>query len=143
MGEQLYNSEILRLALETAGFVRLGDAQGSAERRSAICGSRVIVDIVLDKHKRVARLGQEVRACALGQASASLLNRHAIGCDASALAAARDALRAYLAGEQDQPGDWADLAIFAPARAHSARHPAILLPFEAVVAAVADAMAAP
>ena len=142
MGEPLYNSEILRLALATAGFERLQHPQGSAERRSPVCGSRVTVDVKLNSERRIAELGQEVRACALGQASASLLQAHAYGQSGADLATARDTLRDFLAGARDDPGDWPGLAIFAPARTHSARHAAILLAFDAAVAAT-EAAAAP
>jgi hypothetical protein len=74
----LYNSKILRLATSIAHHERLPAPDASAERRSPVCGSRVIVDVTL-REGRVAALGQEVRACALGQAAASLMAAHAIG----------------------------------------------------------------
>ena len=119
--------------------MRLADPQASAERRSPVCGSRVTVDVILGPDGRVAELGQEVRACALGQASAALMGEHAIGRSIGELEAARDALTAFLAGTRDDPGDWPGLEIFAPARPHSARHPSIRLAFEAVAEAVARA----
>jgi NifU-like protein involved in Fe-S cluster formation len=115
-------------------------AQGTSERRSPICGSRVTVDVVLDGDGRLAELGQEVRACALGQASASLMGAHAIGRSVAELEEARDALTAFLAGERQDPGTWPGLEIFGPARAHSARHASIRLAFEAVAEAAARAM---
>jgi NifU-like protein involved in Fe-S cluster formation len=93
------------------------------------------VDIVLDGEGRLAELGQEVKACALGQASASLMGAHAIGRSAAELGQARDALAAYLEGRSDDPGEWPGLAIFANARPFTARHASILLPFEAVAEA--------
>jgi len=91
---------------------------------------------------RVAELGQLVRACALGQASAALMGEHAIGRSAPELAAARDALADFLAGKRDDPGDWPGLEIFEPARPHTARHASIRLAFEAVAEAAALAGAA-
>jgi len=135
MSAALYNSTILRLATAIPHQHRLADAQASAERRSPICGSRVIVDVRLDADGRIAELGQEVRACALGQASAALMGEHAIGRSLDELDAARDALSGFLAGERDDPGDWPGLDVFAPARPHSARHPSIRLAFEAVAEA--------
>jgi NifU-like protein involved in Fe-S cluster formation len=135
----LYNRDILRLAASIPHAKRLDRAQASVEKSSPVCGSRVIVDIVLDAEGRVAMLGQEVRACALGQASASLMGAHAIGRGAAALAEARDQLAAYLAGMRDDPGDWPGLAVFADARRFTARHPSILLAFEAVAEAAARA----
>lgn len=139
MGAALYNAEILRLATRIPHHRRLTDAQGSSEKRSPICGSRVTVDVRLDDEGRIAALGQTVRACALGQASAALMGEHAIGRDAEELSDARDALTAFLAGERDDPGDWPGLEIFRPAIPHKARHPSIRLAFEAVAEAAAGA----
>ncbi len=135
MSAALYNSTILRLATAIPHQQRLADAQASAERRSPICGSRIIVDVRLDSEGRIAELGQEVRACALGQASAALMGEHAVGRSLAELDAARDALTEFLAGRREDPGDWPGLEIFAPARPHSARHPSIRLAFEAVAEA--------
>jgi NifU-like protein involved in Fe-S cluster formation len=99
----------------------------------------VAVDIVLDGEGRLAELGQEVKACALGQASASLMGAHAIGRSAAELARARDSLAAYLDGMSNDPGEWPGLAIFADARPYAARHASILLPFEAVAEAASAA----
>jgi len=142
MTQTLYNTQILKLATSIPHQTRLAHPQGTSERRSPICGSRVTVDVVLDSEGRIAELGQEVRACALGQASASLMGAHAIGHDLSELETARDALAAFLAGERDDPGIWPGLEIFGPARAHSARHASIRLAFEAVAEATARAATA-
>ncbi|HTU11352.1 MAG TPA: iron-sulfur cluster assembly scaffold protein [Allosphingosinicella sp.] len=133
----LYSRDILRLAASIPHLGRLPGAQASVERNSVVCGSRVAVDLSLDDAGRVAAVGLEVKACALGQASAALLGAHVIGSDAAALAAARDALGAYLAGEQDEPGAWPGFAVFADARGFTARHPSIRLAFEAAAAAAA------
>lgn len=138
MNAPLYNAEILRLAATIPHHQRLADPMASVERRSPICGSRVTVDVALDDEGRVAALGLLVRACALGQASSSLMASHAIGRTPEELAAARDALGAWLAGEGAAP-DWPGLAIFDPARPHSARHPSIRLAFEAAAEAAAAA----
>jgi NifU-like protein involved in Fe-S cluster formation len=139
MPSALYNRDILRLAASIPHQRRLAAPQASVEKSSPICGSRVMVDLALDAQGRVAELGQEVRACALGQASASLMGAHAIGRTAAELAGAREALAAYLAGRRDAPGDWPGLAIFADARRFTARHPSILLAFEAAAEAAARA----
>nr|WP_026359650.1 iron-sulfur cluster assembly scaffold protein [Sphingomonas sp. PR090111-T3T-6A] len=141
MSAALYNSTILRLAASIPHDERLAGAEGSSSRRSPICGSRVTVDVRLDAEERIEAIGQEVRACALGQASASLMGAHALGRSIGELEAARDALTAYLAGERDDPGDWPGLEIFGPARDHHARHPSIRLAFEAVAEAAALAAA--
>jgi NifU-like protein involved in Fe-S cluster formation len=135
----LYNRDILRLAAAIPHLGRLDRPQASSEKRSPVCGSRVRVDIALDAEGRVAALGQEVKACALGQASASLMGAHVIGRTPAELAAARDALAGFLAGTRDDPGDWPGLDLFAEARRFSARHKSILLAFEAAAAAAREA----
>lgn len=97
------------------------------------------VDIILDGEGRVSDLGQIVKACALGQASASVMGAHAIGCSPAELAEARDALKAFLDGKREDPGDWPGLEIFREARPYKARHPSILLAFEAASDAAAMA----
>lgn len=133
----LYSRDILRLAASIPHQRRLAAPHATVEKSAPVCGSRVVVDLVSDDEGRVAELGQEVRACALGQASASLMGAHAIGRSAAELAQARDALAAFLAGRSDDPGGWPGLAVFAEARRFTARHGAILLPFEAVAEAAA------
>lgn len=139
MNAPLYDVTILRLAASIPHLGRLPDAEGSAERRSTVCGSRVAADVKLDDQGRVAALGLDVSACALGQASAALMARHAIGRSVDELAGARDALAAWLGGDRPDPGDWPDLDLLARALPHSARHAAIRLPFEAVADAAAHA----
>lgn len=141
MSAALYNAEILRLATEIPHQTRLSSPHGSIEMRSPVCGSRVTVDVVIGTDGRIAALGQEVRACALGQASASLMARNAIGKTPVALADARDALSEFLAGGRTDPGGWPGLDIFKPAIPHKARHASIKLAFEAVAAAAAQAQA--
>ncbi|TRW16946.1 iron-sulfur cluster assembly scaffold protein [Glacieibacterium frigidum] len=142
MSEPLYNTAILRLAA-TPASPRLADAQASAVRVSPICGSRVTVDVDLDDAGRVAAFGQEVRACALGQAAAALLDANVVGRSAVELTTARDDLAAFLKGTRDDAGDWPGLDIFAPARPHKARHASILLAFDAAAAAAEDAAKVP
>lgn len=134
----LYTRDILRLATAIPHLGRLDGPHASVERRAPVCGSLVIVDVALDGEGRIAALGQEVRACALGQASAAVMGGHVLGRSPAELADARNALRDYLAGTRDDSGDWPGLAVFADARAVSARHGAILLPFEAAAEAAAS-----
>lgn len=139
MTSALYSRDILRLAASIPHQRRLAAPHASVEKSSPVCGSRVVVDLVSDDEGRVAELGQEIRACALGQASASLMGAHALGRSAAELAEARDALAAYLAGRSDDPGGWPGLAVFAEARRFTARHASILLAFEAAAEAAAQA----
>jgi NifU-like protein involved in Fe-S cluster formation len=135
--EPLYTREILRLATAIPHLGRLADAEASVTKRAPVCGSQIIVDLILDGAGRVAALGQEVKACAFGQASAALLGAHVLGRSPEELADARDALSAWLDGTRDDPGTWPGLAILAPARRLSARHGAILLSFQAAAEAAA------
>jgi NifU-like protein involved in Fe-S cluster formation len=135
----LYNRDILRLAASIPHHRRLERPQASVEKRSALCGSRVAVDVVMDGEGRLAALGQEVKACALGQAAASLMGANAIGRSRGDLIRARDELAAFLEGTRDDPGAWPGLELFREARPYKARHPSILLAFEAVAEAAAKA----
>jgi NifU-like protein involved in Fe-S cluster formation len=135
----LYSRDILRLASSIPNLGRLEHPQGSSERSSAICGSRVSVDVDLDGEGKVAALGQEVKACALGQASASLMGAHAVGRTRAELEEARDSLAAYLGGRSEAPGPWPGLGVFAEARRVPARHASILLAFDAAAEAAARA----
>ena len=139
MPSALYNRDILRLAASIPHQRRLDAPQASVMKQSPVCGSRVTVDVVTDADGRVAELGQEVRACALGQAAASLMGAHALGRAPEELAEARDSLAEFLAGRRADPGDWPGLEIFGEARRFTARHPSILLAFEAAAEAAARA----
>ncbi|WP_066480004.1 MULTISPECIES: iron-sulfur cluster assembly scaffold protein [unclassified Sphingomonas] len=142
MSAPLYNARILRLAASIPHHAPLADPMAVVERRSPVCGSRIGVEVRVDAAGRLTALGLDVGACALGQASAALMAAHAIGRRADELAAVRDALAAWLAGEGALP-DWPELELFDAARAHVARHASIRLPFEAVAAAAAQACPAP
>ncbi|HZF96425.1 MAG TPA: iron-sulfur cluster assembly scaffold protein [Allosphingosinicella sp.] len=139
MTAALYNRDILRLASSIPHLGHLERPEGSASRSSPVCGSSVAVDVRLDGEGRVAAFAQDVKACALGQASASLMGAHALGRSPEELTEARNALAAYLKGERDDPGDWPGLGIFAEARRYAARHASILLAFEAAAEAAEKA----
>jgi NifU-like protein involved in Fe-S cluster formation len=139
MPAALYNRDILRLAASIPHQGRLEGAQASVEKRSPVCGSRVTVDVVVDAEGRLVELGQEVRACALGQASAALMGAYAIGRNSDELADARDTLASYLSGSRADPGEWPGLSLLGEARPFAARHKSILLAFEAVAEAAAQA----
>lgn len=138
MSDTLYNAAILRLKLAGETAHRLPAPMASATRVSPVCGSKIIADVVLAADGRIAALGLDAaRACTLGQASAAVVMDRAPGQDAGALTATRAALADFLASRSDAaPEGW---AMFAPARAHRARHPSILLPLDAVLAALAQA----
>ena len=140
MSAPLYNKDILRLAASIPHHRRLPDAQASVEKRSPTCGSRVTADVKMDDG-RVADMGLDVKACALGQASAALMAAQAIGMSTDELEQARDKLTAYLAGNSEDLDFWPGLAVLAPARGYPARHASIRLGFEAIAEAarMADA----
>jgi NifU-like protein involved in Fe-S cluster formation len=136
MNTPLYTTDILRLAASLGDPRELERQDGKAEVRSPTCGSRVTLAVQLDDERRVQLVSQNVHACAFGQASAALVEKHAIGRTHTAVAEALVILSRWLAEEQDEAGDWPDLAILAPARSRKARHGAILLPFRALLAAI-------
>lgn len=140
MNAPLYNAEILRLAASIPHHERLAHAQATVEKRSPICGSRVTVDVGLGDDGRVKEVGLLVRACALGQASSSLLAADIVGKTPEELAAARDALAAWLAREGNTP-DWPGIDVFTPALDYTARHASIRLAFEAAAEAALAARA--
>ena len=143
VASKLYNRDILRLAASIPHHHRLAAPQASVEKRSPLCGSTVAVDIALDAEGRVAAIGQEVKACALGQASASLMAAHALGATVGEIAEARDALAEYLAGTRGDSGRWPGLEVLAVARPFAARHASILLAFEAAAEAAEAATRQP
>ena len=109
-----------------------------AEARSTLCGSRISLGLALDAAGRIDRLGMQVSACAIGQASAALFAEGAVGRDLAAVAAALDALDSWLERGADLP-DWPGLAAIAAARDYPARHGAIRLAWQAARAALSSA----
>ena len=136
MASTLYTTDILRMATEIPHRGRLEDADGRADLRAPICGSRIAVDVRLDHAGRVTAFAQDVRACAMGQAAAHLLGADIIGRSGADLAAVAVQLADWLARPDAQVPDWPGLLVLEPARAHPGRHAAICLPFEAAAAAI-------
>ena len=137
MLDDIYNRRILELAADIPRLGRLASPDASATAHSRLCGSTVTVDLVLGADGRVADFAQEVRACALGQASSSLMGRHVVGASADDLRDLRARMRAMLKEGGPAPGgDWTDLAVLEPVRDFKARHASTLLTFDAVVDAL-------
>lgn len=133
---QLYSGRILALAADIPHVGRLTAPQGTARRRSPLCGSTVTVDVVLDGG-RIAAFSQDVKACALGQAAASVLGAVAVGRDRAEVEGARDALRAMLKGDGPAPAAPFDgYGVLLPARDYKNRHASIMLALEATVDAI-------
>ncbi len=140
MLSDIYNSRILELAANLPRIGRLEGPGGSATAHSKLCGSTVTVDVALGPDGRVADFAHDVKACALGQASSSIMARHVVGTDAAELRTLRDRMRAMLKQNGAPPeGRWADCAVLEPVRDYKARHASTLLTFDAVVEAVEKA----
>ena len=136
MIDGVYNKRILELAADIPRLGRLERPQGSATAHSRLCGSTITVDLSLEQGK-VCDFAQELKACALGQASASILARHILGATPGELRALRETMRKMLKENGAPPeGRWADLAALEPVRDYKARHASTLLPFDAVVGAL-------
>jgi NifU-like protein involved in Fe-S cluster formation len=141
---ELYHNRILELAAGIPHLGRLRDAEGSALKVSRVCGSTVHVDVKLNAAgDRVAEIAVDPQACALGQATTSILAEHAVGASVSEIRAARDALRAMLKdGAAPPEGRFWELRHLEPVADYPPRHTSTLLAFEAAVAAIDEALAA-
>ena len=140
---RLYSQRILALAAEIPLSGRLKEPQVSAKRRSPLCGSTVTVDLTLGSDGRITDFRQDVKACALGQASAAVLGRNVIGADRQQIATTRDALAGMLKAGGPVPGaPFAELEVLEPARDYRNRHASILLAWDATLAALDEALAA-
>jgi NifU-like protein involved in Fe-S cluster formation len=140
MIDDLYSANILRLAANMPRAGRLAAPDGSAEKVAKLCGSRIVVDVVL-RDGKIADFAQEVKACALGQAAAAVLGAHAIGASPEEIEMARDAFRAMLKQGGPAPtGRFSDLSMLEPVKDYPPRHASTLLAFEAAVEACRLAM---
>jgi NifU-like protein involved in Fe-S cluster formation len=139
MIDDLYSNRILALAANMPRAGRLAAPQASVEKVAKLCGSRIVVDLVLTEGL-VSDFAQEVQACALGQAAAAILGANIIGAQIEEIAIARNALWAMLKEAGPAPeGRFADLGILAAVKDYPARHASTLLAFEAALAAAAQA----
>ena len=142
MIDELYSARILKLVAEIPRAGRLPAPDASSEKVAKLCGSRIIVDVRV-KDGRVADFAQEVKACALGQASAAVLGAHVIGASLEEIEMARNALRDMLKADGPPPeGRFAELAVLEAVKDYPARHASTLLAFEAAVEAVRNAVKA-
>ena len=136
MLNEVYNDRILELAGNIPRLGRLADADASATAHSKLCGSTVTVDLKMNGPV-VTDFAHDVKACALGQASSSIMARHVIGAKSDELRALRDTMRKMLKEKGPPPsGKWADIAVLEPVRDYKARHASTLLTFDAVVSAI-------
>jgi NifU-like protein involved in Fe-S cluster formation len=134
---------VLKLAADIPHIGRLAAPDATAHKVSRICGSELTLDVMLDEAGRIADLGLEVQACALGQASASVFAKNAIGATREEVVTGRDQLKAMLqAGGPAPTGRFSALEALQPAAAYRQRHGSILLAFEAGLEAFSQARAA-
>jgi NifU-like protein involved in Fe-S cluster formation len=137
MLDEVYNRRIIELAGTIPRIGRLPAADASATAHSRLCGSTVTIDLKMDGDT-VTDFAHEVKACALGQASSSIMASHIVGSNAEELRALRDGVRKMLKENGAPPADgkWADIAVLEPVRNYKARHASTLLTFDAVVDAI-------
>jgi NifU-like protein involved in Fe-S cluster formation len=136
MIDDLYSAKLLALAANLPRSGRLPAPDASVEKVAKLCGSRVVVDVAV-QGDRVADFAQDVKACALGQAAASVLGANVVGASLEELELARSQFRAMLKEGAPAPeGRFSDLSMLAPVKDYPARHASTLLAFEAAVEAV-------
>jgi NifU-like protein involved in Fe-S cluster formation len=141
MINDIYNRKILGFAADIPRLQRLGHPDATAVAHSRLCGSKVTVDVNMENGV-VSDFGHEVKACALGQASSSIMARHVVGSTPEELRSVREQMYRMLKEEGPAPsGKWADLEALLPVRDFKARHASTLLTFDAVVDAVNQAEA--
>jgi NifU-like protein involved in Fe-S cluster formation len=136
MLNEIYNKRILELAADIPRIGRLAVPHATATAHSKLCGSTVTVDIISEGGV-IADFAHEVRACALGQASSSVMARCVVGSTAEEIRRVREAMRRMLKENGAPPeGKWADLRVLEPVRDYKARHASTMLTFDAVVSAL-------
>ena len=136
MINEIYNRKILGFAADIPALQRLQAPDATAVAVSRLCGSKVTVDLAM-KDGVVTDFGHEVKACALGQASSSIMARHIVGSTGEELRQLREQMYKMLKEEGPPPsGKWEDLEALLPVRDFKARHASTLLTFDAVVDAV-------
>jgi NifU-like protein involved in Fe-S cluster formation len=142
MLNDIYNAKIIELAGNIPRIGRLAAPQASATAHSRLCGSTVKVDLAMQGDV-VTDFAHDVRACALGQASSSIMARHVVGSSASELRELRETVRRMLKENGAPPqGKWAEIALLEPVRDYKARHASTMLTFDAVVDAIGQIEAA-
>jgi NifU-like protein involved in Fe-S cluster formation len=133
MINDVYNKKILGFAADIPHLGRLPNPDATAVAHSKLCGSKVTVDLKM-QDGMVTDFAHDVKACALGQASSSIMARYVIGSTAHELTALRDQMHKMLKENGDPPtGKWSELEALIPVRDYKARHASTLLTFDAVV----------
>ena len=136
MLNEVYNNRILELAGNIPRLGRLEQPDATATAHSKLCGSTVTVDLKM-AGDTVTDFAHDVKACALGQASSSIMARYVVGAKADELKSLRETVRRMLKENGAPPsGKWVDIAVLEPVRDYKARHASTLLTFDAVAAAI-------
>jgi NifU-like protein involved in Fe-S cluster formation len=131
--DDIYNSKILEFAANISAIGRLDAPQATAKAHSKLCGSTVTVDIEFDQGV-VSAFAQDVKACALGQAAASIVAKHVIGATPNEVRIARGQMFKMLKENGAEPdGRFSDLKYLQPVRDYKARHASTLLTLDALV----------
>ena len=141
MIDDVYNTKILELAGAVPSARSLERADGVATKHSKLCGSKVSVEVAMDGDT-VADIAMTVKACALGQAAASVVHGNAVGATLDEARKARDELQAMLKEDGEGPtGRFSDLAFLKPVKDYRARHASTMLATDALVEAMETALA--
>ena len=139
MSDTLYGLDVLRLAAAVGDYPLLPDPDARVERRSAVCGSEMTVDVTMGVDGRVNAVGVRARACALGQAAATLLARGINGRTAQDIARAASDWAAWLESDGANLPDWPGIQALADGRRYPARYASLRLAFDAAATAAAEA----
>ena len=127
---ELYNTDILRWTTKIPHTERLEGECLHVTKTSRICGSRINADARVADGV-ITEFGQEVKACALGQAAAAIVGQHIVGLSEEEFTGIAEQFRNMVkTGEADFPEKWSDLALLAPVKDHPGRHGSVMLPFE-------------
>ena len=135
--EDIYSTRILEVVASMPEIGLLDQPEGSGMKQSKLCGSKVNVDVVLDDEGKIDEYGHQIEACLLGQASAAVMARNAIGLSRADVVLVRDKMNAMLKDDGPAPdGIWADLDVLYPVKDYKPRHTSMTLVFEATLEAI-------
>lgn len=136
---KLYTPELLGCAVRLAEYPLVDDFPLRGEARSATCGSSLMIGLACDGRGLVRKVGIKAHACAVGQAAAAIFAGGAIGMDEQAIRHSAAQLRDWLIVPQAPAPCWPDMELLDAARAYPARHPAVMLPWDAALQALSKA----
>ena len=144
MLESLYSKDVLRKAASISRTERLENPDITLSHTAPLCGSRITVDLVVSTDGRISDYAQDIHACALGQAAASIVAEHIVGKSIAEMIAVVDQTRAMLLeGAAPPDGEWTDLGILAPVHDHEPRHGAVMLALETALDGLRQLMGEP